>query len=261
MDAVQSPPVAVGHVKPMSITDAMVNIFASPGEVYENVRQTPITHKNWVVPTVLLVVIGAILTYLILSNLVIADQYKQQQKVQMEKQFEKQIQQGKMTQEQADQARAQAEQFTSPTMMIIWGLGAASIGPFFILFLMSLIYWLLGKTVMKATSPYFKVTEVVGLTFYISILETIVTTILIIGLGNAFATPSLALLLPNFSPDNHLHMLASAGNIFTFWILAVVSIGLAKIFQKDFPKVLFLVCAIWVIWTLIKVFGLSMLRG
>ena len=261
MDAVQSPPVAVGQVKPMSVTDAMVNIFASPGEVYENVRQTPITHKNWVIPTIILVVVGALLTYLILSNPVIADQYKQQQKVQMDKQFEKQIQQGKMTQEQADQARAQAEQFTSPTMMIIWGLGAATIGPFFLLFFMALIYWLLGKTVIKAASPYFKVAEVVGLTFYISVLETIVTTILVIGLGNAFATPSLALLVPNFSTENQFHMLASSANVFTFWILAVVSIGLAKIFEKDFPKVLFLVCAIWVIWTLIKVFGLSLLRG
>jgi hypothetical protein len=261
METVQSPPATVDHVKPMSFTDAMVNVFASPGEVFENVRQTPVTHKTWVVPTVLLVIIGALLAFVIMSNPAVSEQYRQQSKAQMEKQFDKQVQEGKMTQEQADRARAQAEQFSTPTMMIIWGLVVAVIGPFVILFFLGLVYWLLGKTVMKATTPFFKTVEVVGLTFYINILESIVTVILIFGLGNAFATPSLALFIPNFSPDNRLDMLAGSANIFTFWILGVVSIGLSRVFQKDFPKVLILVVALWVLWTLLKVFGFSMLRG
>jgi hypothetical protein len=50
-------------------------------------------------------------------------------------------------------------------------------------------------------------------------------------------------------------------NVFTFWTLGVTSIGLSRLFQKDLPKVLVLVFALWILWTLFKVFGLTALRG
>jgi hypothetical protein len=56
-------------------------------------------------------------------------------------------------------------------------------------------------------------------------------------------------------------MVAAAINIFTFWNLGVVSVGLSRIFQRDFPKVLVLLAALWVIWTLAIIFGLAALRG
>jgi hypothetical protein len=114
---------------------------------------------------------------------------------------------------------------------------------------------------MKATSPYMKVVEVVGLTFFIATLESVVTTILAIGMNTMFASPSLALLISDFSVENRMHLLAASMNVFTFWTLAVTSIGLARLFQKDLPKVLVLVFALWILWTLFKVFGLTALRG
>ncbi len=247
-------------VKPMSFTDKLVGVFSSPSEVYENVRQTPPTSSNWVIPTVILIVVGLFMAYLINSNPTLSDQMKRMASEQMEKGLQKQLAAGKLTQEQANQARDQMSGMGS-TGTMIFTYASAVLGPVFGLFLGGLVFWLLGKGVMKATSPYMKVVEVVGLTFFIGALESIVTTILAIGMNTMFASPSLALLVSDFSIENKMHLLAASVNVFTFWTLGVTSIGLSRLFQKDLPKVLVLVFALWVLWTVFKVFGLTALRG
>jgi hypothetical protein len=247
------------EVKPMSFSDKLVGVFASPSELYDNVRQTPPTSSNWVIPTLILVVVGVIMAYLITSNPTLSDQMKRMASEQMEKGLQKQLAAGKMTQEQANQARDQMSGMGA-TGSLIFTYASAVLGPFFALFLGGLVFWLLGKGVMKATSPYMKVVEVVGLTFFIGTLESVVTTILAIGMNSIFASPSLALLISDFSIENKMHLLAASINVFTFWTLTVTGIGLARLFQKDVPKVLVLVFALWVLWTLFKVFGLTALR-
>jgi hypothetical protein len=247
------------EVKPMSLSDKLAGVFASPSELYDNVRQTPPTSSNWLVPTLILVVVGVIMAYLVTSNPVLSDQMKRMASEQMEKGLAKQLAAGKITQEQANQARDQMSGM-GETGTLIFKYVAAAAGPFFSLFLASLIYWLLGKGVMKATAPYMKVVEVVGLTFFIVAVESVVTTILSIGMNSIFASPSLALLISDFSIENKMHLLAASMNVFTFWTLTVTSIGLSRLFQKDLPKVLVLVFALWLVWVLFSVFGLTALR-
>jgi hypothetical protein len=248
------------EVKPMSLSDKLVGVFASPSELYDNVRQTPPTSSNWLIPTLILIVVGVVMAYLMTSNPTLSDQMKRMASEQMEKGLTKQLASGKITQEQANQARDQMSGMGA-TGALIFTYVSAILGPFFALFLGGLVFWLLGKGVMKATSPYMKVVEVVGLTFFIATLESVVTTILCIGMNSIFASPSLALLISDFSIENKMHLLAASMNVFTFWTLAVTSIGLARLFQKDVPKVLVLVFALWILWTLFKVFGLTALRG
>jgi hypothetical protein len=95
-----------------------------------------------------------------------------------------------------------------------------------VLFLISLIYWLLGKWGMKGKAPFMKVVEVIGLTFFISIAESIVTTILMYVMDSITATPSLGAFVSNFDFTDKLHMALAKVNIFTFWDLSIVSIGL-----------------------------------
>jgi hypothetical protein len=246
------------EVKPMSLSDKLVGVFASPSELYDNVRQTPPTNSNWLIPTLILVVVGVILAYLVLSNPTLSDQMKRVASEQMEKSLAKQLAAGKITQEQANQAREMSGLGETSTM--IFKYVAAVAGPFLSLFFGGLVYWLLGKWVMKATAPYMKVVEVVGLTFFIVTIESVVTTILSIGMNSIFASPSLALLISDFSIENKMHLLASSMNVFTFWTLTVTSIGLARLFQKDLPKVLVLVFALWILWILFTIFGLGALR-
>lgn len=234
------PPAAV---EPMPFGEKIVNIFTAPGELFEHVRLTGKTTSNWLLPMLLFIVVATLLNQLILTNPSLVDQMGSL----MRKGIDDAVAQGKMTAEQADQAA-----FMKPDSMIFriqQIVGIALVTPI-ALFLLSLAYWLLGKWGMGASAPYMKVVEVAGLTFIISIAETIVTTLLTYGMDSLFAGPNLALIvLSDYDLQNKLHMALSKVNLFTIWDLSIVSIGLSRLFQRDLPKVLVLVFALWIIWS------------
>ena len=234
-------------VKPLSFIDGLTNIFAAPGELFENVRLTPKRTSNWLIPTIILIVVSLILGQLVMSNPSLVDQMSQMTK----KQMEQRVADGKMTQEQAAQAEAMASP-TSPIVTITRIVGTI-IGIPLVLFLVALVYWLLGKFTLKATAPYIKVVEVVGLTLYIGLLASLVTTILVFLMNSLFASPSLALAVSDYDLDNKFHHTLSVFNIFTIWSMIVTAIGLSKLFQRSFVKALLVVVIPWVVWSAFSV--------
>lgn len=247
---------ATPEVRPMSFTDKMIGVYSSPGEVFDNVRLTGKTTSNWLVPMVIFILVAVGLSQLVLSNASLNDQLGTMISKRFEKQISEQIAQGKITPEQAEQARGSYETFAKPGSMwfTISQIGGIAIMTPVALFVLSLVYWLIGKTAMSAQSTYGKVVEVVGLTFFISIAEQIFTTLLMVMLDNIHATPSAALaVLAQFDPEDKLHLVLAKLNVFTFWDLSVVSIGLSHLFQRDLPKVLVLVFALWVLWSVVTV--------
>lgn len=260
METPQAPPAAPEAAQKMSWSDKFVGVFSSPGELFDSVRRSPVTNSNWVIPTLVLAIVGAILGYVVISNPSIYDQIQRVATEQMDKSFQKAIAEGRMTQEQANQARTQAESFSS-TGIRISAVAAPLILPFFSLFAWSLVYWLLGKGVMKATSPYKKVAEVYGLTNFIALLGGIITAIMMIGMDKFSASPSAVMFVGEFSASNSWHKLAAAVNVFSLWQLAVVGIGLARVFEKETAKVLVLVFALWLLWNCALIFGLGAFSG
>jgi hypothetical protein len=235
-------------VTPMPFGEKIVNIFTSPGELFEDVRLTGKTTSNWLLPMVIFILIAVLLNQLILTNPSLVGQMG----TLMHKSIDEAVAQGKMTAAQAEKA----SEFMQPDSMLFriqQIIGITLITPI-ALFMLALVYWLLGKWGMSASAPYMKVVEVAGLTFFISILETIVTTLLAYGLDSLFAGPNLALFVTNYDIQNKLHMALSKVNLFTIWDLTVVSIGLSKLFQRHLPKVLVLVFALWIIWSVFTVF-------
>lgn len=247
MDTTTPPPAET--VQPMPFTEKLANIFISPGELYENVRDTPKSTVNWLLPAIIFIAVSIIMNTIMMSNPSIADQMGQM----MRKGIDDAVAQGRMTSEQADQSW---EMMRPGSMMFtIFAVGGTLVMTFGALFGLGLVYWLVGKGAMSASAPYMKVVEVVGLTLLIGTLEVIVTSVLIIGLDRLNAGPSAAFFLNPFDPTDKMHLLLSKLNLFTFWSLAVTSIGLAKLFRKDFPKVLVLVVVLWILWTVITVFA------
>jgi hypothetical protein len=230
-------------VKPMSASEKMAGIFASPGEVYEDVRLTPKTNSNWVIPTIVLIVVAIVCSLLVMNNPSLQHQIGAAQREAMDKA----VQEGRMTQEQADRA---SEMMGGGSPFILIGIVVTTpIMTFAMLFLFALVYWLVGKFAMKSSAPYMKVVEVVGLTFYIGTIGRIITTAMMYLMDSLHASPSLALFVSDFDIQNKLHMALSSVNIFTIWSLVVTAIGLAKLFQRDLPKVLVLVFALAILLT------------
>ncbi len=236
MEEQQSAPAE--QVKPPSLTDKIAGVFASPGELYEQVRLAPPAASNWLVPTVLLIIVTIVCSYLVMNN----PSLQHQIAVAQQEAFDRLVQEGRITQAQADQ-QAQYTQPGSP-MMLIGVYVVSPIFTFIMLFLSALVFWLIGRFSMKSAAPYMKVVEVIGLTFYIATLGRIVSTAMMFGMDSIHASPSLALVLSEFDPMNKVHQALSSLNVFTIWSIAVTAIGLARLFQRDTLKVLVLVFAL-----------------
>jgi hypothetical protein len=237
----------------MSLMARLLNIFATPGEVFDQVRAARPSAANWLVPASLCAVLGVLASFLIFSQPAIIQQIHEQQA----KVFDAQVKAGKMTQAQADEAVAAAEKFSGPTGLKFFGSVGAVFGSFASVFWWGLLLWLVGRFALKAELGFMKVMEVAGLASAISVLEGVLKMLLIFGLSNPLASPSLALLIKDPDPQNKLFMLLSLLNIMTFWVLVVRSIGLAKLAGVSFGKT-----AVWVfgVWALLSglVIGFAM---
>src|SRR4030042_1899749 len=111
------------QVKRMSLMERLINVFAAPGELYENVRLTPRTTSNWLVPWVIFAIVAVVMGQVMLSNPSLTDQLGAVNK----KQIDKQVQEGKVPAEQAEQAY---EQFAKPgsIMFMITQVAGAVLG-------------------------------------------------------------------------------------------------------------------------------------
>lgn len=247
-----APPIPDSDSKPAqtSIWSRLLNIFAAPGEVFEEVKNGVPSTANWLLPTLILAFVGAISAVVIFSQPAIIQQiHEQQQKV-----FDQQVNAGKMTQAQADQAMAVAEKFSGPGMLKVFSAVGAVFGGFIRLFWWALILWLLSLLFLKAKIPFLKVTEVVGLATMISVLGAIITVLMTVIFGRLGATPSLALLVSNFDSRNKIHLLLGAVNIFSFWQIGVFACGLTRLSGAPFTKTLLVIALYWIAVTLLLIF-------
>jgi hypothetical protein len=96
-----------------------------------------------------------------------------------------------------------------------------------------------------------KAVEVVGLSNMIGVLDAIVRTLLILVMTNLFAAPSLALLVKDFNPQNPVHSLMALANVMTIWLLAVRTVGLARLARVSIAKAALWVVGIWAGYTLL----------
>jgi hypothetical protein len=69
------------------------------------------------------------------------------------------------------------------------------------------------------------------------------------------ATPSLALTLSDFDVSRKSHLLLGTVNVFYFWQIGVLSVGLAKLAQVPFFRAMVLVLTCWVLQELLFIFS------
>ena len=222
----------------------MLNVFATPGDVFQEVRTASVSTANWLVPAVILLLVSWTAGWLILSQ----DTIKHQLSDITDQAIQKQVERAHMSEQQAEQAHAMGEKWAGISSKIGFAL-VPVFGGFVSPFIWGLILWLVGAKLFKGNFPYMKAVEVVGLANMISVLDVIVRTLLIVGMGNLYAAPGLVLLVKEFDPQNPVHSLLAVVNVMTFWILAVRAIGLARLSGASFAKAALWVFGIWAAYT------------
>jgi len=241
METVPPIPNAESQPPQSSLWARLANIFATPGEVFGEIKNQAPSVANWLVPALILMVAGMLSSVIIFSQPNITQQIREQQ----QSAFEKQVSAGKMTQVQADQAMAVTEKFSGPGMMKLLGCVGAVASSFVAPFWSAFVLWLIARFYLKVPLGFMKVLEVAGLTLMIVALGTVVKTLLIIVTGNLYAAPGLILLVKHFDPRNPVHNILALADGIAFWLLAARSIGLAKLTGATFGKTAAAVFGIW----------------
>ena len=224
----------------MSLPARLMNVFAIPGDVFEEAKNSAPSVANWLMPALLFAIVGTISAIIVFSQPAIIQQIHEQQARTMDDQ----VKAGKMTQAQADQAMAVTEKITGPTMMKIIGSIGAVFAGFMRVFWWGFILWLLGLLFLKTKFSYLKAVEAAGLATMISILGSIVTLLLTVNFGKP-SEPNLALVVGKSDPGNKAHLLLGAANVFSFWLVGVMAAGLARLSGARFAKAFLLVMGYW----------------
>lgn len=235
-----------------SLLTRITNVFASPGELFTELSQSKPKTSSWLIP----LIISILMAFFVIISIQLNESLKfQVREIQVER-MQELVNQGRMTQEQADMATGRTN---SSQSFIIFGSISATIMTIIIFFLIAFIFWLAAKFGLKFSGNYTKILELYGLTTLITSLGAIITILLMYVLDSIRATPSAAIFIyENFDTKNNFHILLSQLNIFTIWQMGILGYGLAKLANKPTSAGLVLSYSLWIIWVIASTFlGLS----
>jgi hypothetical protein len=219
----------------------ITNVFASPSELYAEVASAPAQTTSWLMPLLAIAILAVFSSYAVYNN---AD-LRQQIFAMQQKGFQKSVADGKMTQEQANTMSDRMEN-TGPVMFIIFGSLIGFFPAAGVLFLGTLLIWLIVKLGLKSPASYSKLLETYGLTQWIGLLGGIVGLILINVMNSMTATPSAGLLLgESFDMMNKGHRLLGSLNVFTLWQFGVFGVGIAKVAGKSVGTGMLVSYGVW----------------
>jgi len=228
-----------------SLLGRLTGMFVSPGEVFDETLQLPASHANWVAPIVLSLIVGVVFVLVMFSQPRILQKIQEQQEAALDQQVEA----GKLTEAQRDQALEGMKTFVQPGFLKV----AGSLGVLFVTFLMffgiTFALWILAQMIWKTPFAFLQGMQVVGLAWMINILGGLVSMLLMVLTSRPEATLSPALLLSDFNPMSTVHACLGALNVFAFWFFGVLSLGLSRLTRQPWAK-----AAIWVFgaWIILK---------
>jgi len=212
-----------------SLVSRLTNIYAVPGDVFEALKPAPHAVSNWLVPVVLACLVGVINVWVMFSQPAVQQQMREQQATK----FEQMVDQGKITQKQADDIQSKMGDSQFLIMKIAGSVGAVFVS-FIWPFALSLPLWLLARWGYKTRIAYMKTVEMVGLCTMIGVLGGVVSMLLIVATGNMYATLGPALLIRDYDLGNKMHLVLSSLNLMTIWYIGVLCVGLSRLTGKSF---------------------------
>lgn len=247
------------EIEELSHSDKIAGVFSEPANTFEQTAKFPPKTVDWFLPFFLLLLAVVISQIVMYSIPEVRMKIREQTMEQMDKNFQKQIDDGAMTKEQAREIREQTESrmdSMGSVGLIIQSVSILIVG-FIMFFIICGAYFLLAKFVLKENASYKGVLVANGLTAYIGIIQVILATILTFLMNEPYRDTSLASFL-NSDRNTISGMLFGKIDLFSIWSYVILSIGLAKMsFAQDVKKFYFLVFGLWIGWSLFAFFVLK----
>lgn len=241
------------QVEEMSFSDKITGVLTEPSNVFENIKIFGPKLSDWLIPLLMLIVLTILSTYLITTNPEIKAEIDAKQRQAIEESLDKQVKEGKITQQQKEEQLEQIEKFTSgPAMKIIQYISIA-VFMFVFAFVLAAVYYLIWIFILKGQGSYNHALSVYGLSLFINMIEVILISILslmMVKLMNGFSVAAFL----NLEKGTTLNYILSKINPFTFWWLYVVGVGLAKVYSVPKNKSLIAIFVLWLIYVVIAKF-------
>ena len=231
----------------LSLSDKFVGILTEPSSTFAHIRATGPRTVDWLIPVLLMSIILGLSMFVRFSNPETAAQMMQQQEVAIQKQ----VDEGKMTQEQADQVHQQMAQFAGFTRVFA-SLGAV-LGYAVVFFILCLLYWLLVRFVMKGEVTFSFILSVVGLAAFITAIDQIIALLLMVLTNNAFANLSPALLFGGDPQSMSFRILLILAPL-AVWAQYVIGVGFAKVANISVTKGMIAAFLVWGLFASLTVF-------
>src|SRR5260221_621570 len=163
---------AAPELPTMSLAARLLNVFAVPGEVFNDVKRSSRRISNWLVPSVLGAVVGALSVAIILSQPSIQKQFQDRQN--------RFIEQAEKAGKLSPQERQAAEKFTSPAMLRVFGASGAAVGSFTAVRWWGFGLWFVARRMLRTPVTSVKALEGAGLAMMIEVLGGIVSGLMIV---------------------------------------------------------------------------------
>jgi hypothetical protein len=223
----------------MSLAARLLNVFAVPGQVFSELKLAPRSISNWLAPALLCTTVTAI------SLMIVFDQpeFKKQLEEKKAQVVASEVKAGAPT----ERVRILVDQFTGPAAQKCFAVGLALIGSFGSLFWWGFIMWFLARNPLKIPVPFSKSLEVAGLAMMIDTLGSLVIMLLVVNFGRNGLTSHFGPVIEDVSASRKGSLSAFLVSAFSFWVVGVRSIGLAKLTDTLFVRAGWLIVTVWIL--------------
>jgi len=235
-----------------SFVDNAAGIFYEPSRVFEWLKTAGVRVTDWFVPVLFFALLGALSAYVRMSSPELRNQIIRQQ----EKAIDKMVNEGKMTSDQADQAKTVMEDRFSSGSVVGISAFTAFLFVFIVFFILSGIWYLVGRFGMKSSLTYSQAMGIVGIANWILIVGSIVGTAITVATARLDGGLHLGM-LSKMSTTDKLYLAMAKVDFFTIWSLIVISIGLARFSNRKTIDAAVWVFGIWILWGILSILVLG----
>ena len=256
----EQPPVlkpAAAPTPTSSLLARLLNIFAIPGTVFEEVCVSRHKWSNWLLPMLLSCVVLAGWGCVILATPTMQTKIAKMREQQAEMMREA-VAKGKQTQAEADQFLKAVNLVTQPEVMRALAVGGGLAIGVLRLAWWAFLLWVLARAFLRVRIPFSKAMEVTGLASMITILSTVVLFLLTVETKGA----ERGLMVSDLPSADSNPLVIVLLNLMRFWFLAVLSTGLARLTGALWFRTALLVFISWMLGDLLLLlFGAGAAMG
>ncbi len=240
-------------VEELTYSEKIIGVISSPSETLEAIAKNTPKTSDWLIPIIIFIVISGLASFLYYQNPALKAEMENKSIEAIEKSYQEQVDKGKITQQEAEKQKEliMSKMQDGGSSTLIFQLIGIAIYTFIAFFVINLIFFLIIKYLLIGEGSFGSAMSAYGLSYYILILQTIITIILSLALDKFYIGLSLA----NFIDAEWLSFtgfLLRKADPFMIWFYAVLGISYAKMFHSENTKnFVILTFSVWILGNLL----------